>query len=107
MNMGSQPSGPPINPFPPKDPPPQPAVIKVPSSTNPVVAWLKDHNFSSHTIAALLVGTAGAIVGNQQVRDLVASAFSKHPDVMPVIMLLAGAVLNYKRSTTTVGAATQ
>ena len=29
--MGDNPSGPPVNPFPPKDPPPQPAAEEVPA----------------------------------------------------------------------------
>jgi hypothetical protein len=83
----------------------QPAIIKVPSSTNPIVAWLKDHNFSSHSIAVLIVSAAGLIVGNQQVRSLIVGALSDHPKWATAIFGVATIILTYKRSDSTSGAA--
>jgi hypothetical protein len=104
----STPSGP--NPIPqpgknPPNPPPQPAVIKVPSSTNPLVAWLKDHSITSHSVAVGLVSAATLIASDEQVRSFLVGLFSAHPKIATSIIALSGIILKYSRSTTTSGAA--
>jgi hypothetical protein len=79
--------------------------ITVPSSTNPLVAWLKDHSITSHSIAVGLVSAATLIVSDEQVRSFLVGAFSSHPKIATGIIALSGIILKYSRSTTTSGAA--
>lgn len=70
---------------------------------NKIKAWLKSKNVTSHTIAVLALGAAGAVAKDQQVRDLLIKLFIHHPALVPDLVLLAGVVLRYSHSSSDAG----
>lgn len=73
---------------------------------NAVKAWFASRNITSHTLAALAIGAATLISTDEQVRDFLLSALKAHPKLASDIVLLAGIILKYSRSSSASGAAT-
>ena len=69
-----------------------------------LAAWFRSKNISSHTIAVAAVTLAGLITTDQQVRDFILSQFKAHPAIGSDIVLLAGVILKYARSSSDAGA---
>ena len=74
---------------------------------NALLSWFKSKNISAHTIVAFIVLVAGAIVSNQQVRDLLIENLKAHPKLLSEIIAIAGIITTYKQSSSTSGAAQQ
>ena len=70
---------------------------------NTFIAWFKSKNITAHTIAAILVVVAGAITGDQQVRDFLITLFQKHPAVFADLSAIAGIYLKYSHSSSAAG----
>lgn len=62
-----------------------------------ILAWLKDKNISSHTVAALVISAAGLIVSDQQVRDFLIKTLAHHPDVATAVIGMAGIIFKYSK----------
>src|ERR1700677_596826 len=68
-------------------------------------ACFKSHTITSHTIAFAAITLAGLITTDEQVRDFLLSTLKAHPKLASDIVLLAGIILKYSRSTSVQGAA--
>lgn len=62
------------------------------------IAWLKSKNVNAHTVAAVLVTVAGAIVLDSEVRNFVLELFAVHPKIGTAIITAAGIYFRYSHS---------
>jgi hypothetical protein len=70
---------------------------------NTITAFFKSKNFTAHTFAALCVATAGIITTDPQVQQILVGLFKNHPAALADVMLLAGLILKYMRSSSDAG----
>lgn len=68
------------------------------------VAWLKSKNITTHTIGAFALSAGIAITDNAWgCRDFLLQLFRDHPKLGSDLVLIAGAIAAYKRSSSKAG----
>ena len=70
-----------------------------------VSEFLRSKNITSHTVVVLIIGAAGLISSDEQVRSFLVGALASHPKIASGIIGLAGIILKYSRDSSTRGAA--
>lgn len=69
-----------------------------------LLAWIKSKSITSHSIAVVLIAIATLITTDDQVQQFLVSMLQAHPAIAANIILFAGIILKYSRSTSDAGA---
>ena len=70
---------------------------------NRISAWFASKNLTTHWLAAMALALAGVITTDPQVRDLLTKLFQSHPSIAADIILAAGIIAKYSRSSSAAG----
>ena len=71
---------------------------------NAIKAWFLSKNITAHTVAAVLVSAAILISSDQQVQQFLVDLLKAHPALAADVLLLAGIIAKYSRSSSAAGA---
>ena len=71
---------------------------------NWIAAWFRSKNITAHTVALLAASAAGLITFDPQVQQFLVTLLKAHPAAATDIILLAGIVAKYSRSSSPAGA---
>jgi len=74
---------------------------------NTLTAWLKSKNWSTHAIGGTLLSIAVFITSDVQAQQFLVTLLKAHPAIASQILVLAGIVVAYKRSSSAAGTVAQ
>jgi hypothetical protein len=74
---------------------------------NALVAWLRSKNWSTHAIVVSLGSFAVFITSDPQAQQFLVSMLKAHPAIATQIIVLAGIITTYKRSSSPAGTVAQ